>query len=183
MTLSVRTIKKTQFYLPGGSIRFAWKVHKCNVAEFDKSAPLVPWPSLAAPLINISILKRKMDKGNYAGHAWAAAYTHGGCGHAFHDHLPPRDFSPRTASTHYAPPAHVADVRSWALTHAFLSPEIPTNFSSATVPSGSSPARERERERERGGKKSSCLMRPDRDPELRNPRFRNAILDVSLRLG
>jgi len=88
-----------------------------------------------------------MDKGNYAGHAWAAAYTHGGCGHAFHDHLPPRDFSPRTASTHYAPPAHVADVRSWALTHAFLSPEIPTNFSSATVPSGSSPARERERER------------------------------------
>lgn len=40
----------------------------------------------------------------------AAAHMHGGCGHAFHD-VPPRDFSPRNGSTHYAPPAHVADVR------------------------------------------------------------------------
>jgi len=50
--------------------------------------------------------------------AWAAA--HGGCGHAFHPSSPSW-FQSTHESTHYAPPAHVADVQFYALTHAFLS--------------------------------------------------------------
>lgn len=57
----------------------------------------------------------------------AAAHTHGGCGHTFYG-IPPRDFSPRNGSTHYAPPAHVADVQFHALTHAFIYREVPTNL-------------------------------------------------------
>lgn len=62
----------------------------------------------------------------------AAAHTHGGCGHTFHD-IPPRDFSPRNGSTHYAPPAHVADVQYYALTHAFIYREVPTNLNFAVL--------------------------------------------------
>jgi len=59
-----------------------------------------------------------------------SAAAHGGCGHAFHPSSPSW-FQSTHESTHYAPPAHVADVQFYA--HACVSiersPPIPISLS------------------------------------------------------
>jgi len=92
---------------------------------------------------------------------------------------------PLEISVHARDPRTTRRPRTWrrcsllhALTHAFLSPGIPTNFSAIRpIPEILSPTREREREREREGGGGGAEI-GDEEIELSDPaRSRSRIAD------